>query len=1046
MKKVHFLLLLITSFVIAQPVINTPSDFTTCADYYSNGITTFDLTTKNAEILASNSSALYSVNYFESLTNATVNVNSIPTPSNYTNISPNNQTVYARVTEIANTSNFATTTLNLVVIARPFAVNPGNYAIHDVPFDGFATFDLTTKTAGIISGQANCTVNYFENYTDALNNTNPIVNPVAYTNTTNTQQGIGFRITNNITGCYTVSGLILFVINEPIITFSDQELKQTLVGSNIGNTYPIAYDLNSQPMTLDANGDSEIEQSEAAAVHILNLTYHDPNNLGYRGNIHNLNGLGAFTNLIWIVCGQQSLDTIDTVELANIPTLQLLSVSYNNLSSLDVSMLPNLSTLYCSANQISNLNVTGLTNLSQLFCNYNSLSSLNLTGLSSLTQLECSGNQITNLNVAPLTPLTYLHCGYNLLTSLNITPLVNLTDFDCSSNAITTLDVAPLVNLTTLSCRTNQISTLDVASLVNMTSLTCGNNLLTTINAGGLTQLTTFSIPNCPITVLPITSLVNLTTFDCTNDLMTTLDVSTQVNLTTLYCGGPNLTTLFMKNGKNETLSIPSTSTNLQFICADEGQVATIQTIASSNASPTVVVSSYCSFTPGGNYNKVTGLIRLDNDNNGCDVNDTIVPDNVRLNFTDGTVSSATFINSSATYTLFGGIGSYVLTPSLENPAYFGISPTSVAVDYTVLNNTVTNQDFCMTPTGVHNDLEVIIAPITPARPGFDAVYQVVYKNKGNQTLSGNVTFSYDDSVLNFVSSTVATTSQSTGLLTYDYTNLLPFENRSFYITLNVNTPTDTPAVTIGDHLSFIASVNPILGDENTNDNTFVYNQTVVGSFDPNDITCIEGNVLPPSEIGNYLHYVINFENTGTADAENIVVKDIIDTTQFDVNSLQILNSSTSVTARLTGNVAEFIFQNINLHSGGHGNILIKIKSNDTLVQGNTVSKKATIFFDYNAPVNTNLENTIFQSLNTPGFEKDNSISIYPNPSKENVNIKSNNTIKSVQLYDIQGRLLQTNLVDETNTTINIKDKSNGVYFIKVLTDKGIGVEKIIKE
>ena len=250
----------------------------------------------------------------------------------------------------------------------------------------------------------------------------------------------------------------------------------------------------------------------------------------------------------------------------------------------------------------------------------------------------------------------------------------------------------------------------------------------------------------------------------------------------------------------------------------------------------------------------------------------------------------------------------------------------------------------------------------------------------------------------------------------------------------------------IGNVLNFTATVNPIATDEIPSDNTFQYHQTVVGSFDPNDITCIEGNVVPPAEIGNYLHYIINFENTGTADAQNIVVRDVIDTTQFDVNSLQVLNSSDPVQAKLTGNIAEFIFQNINLHSGGHGNILIKVKSKNTLVQGSTVSKKAKIYFDYNSPIDTNMENTTFQQLSNPDFDVDASILVYPNPTKGNVTISCNNSINSVQLYDVQGRLLQTNLVNESKTTIDISNQSSGIYFIKVLSDKGIVIQKIVKE
>ncbi|MES2410358.1 MAG: T9SS type A sorting domain-containing protein, partial [Bacteroidota bacterium] len=397
-------------------------------------------------------------------------------------------------------------------------------------------------------------------------------------------------------------------------------------------------------------------------------------------------------------------------------------------------------------------------------------------------------------------------------------------------------------------------------------------------------------------------------------------------------------------------------------------------------------------------------------------------------------------------YTFYTQAGSFVIAPAVENPTWFTFSPASVTIPFVNNNNNTVTQNFCLAANGTHPDVEIVIAPISPARPGFNAIYQVVYKNKGNQTLSGNVTFGYNDAVLNFVSTSVTPNAQSTGSLSYDYTNLLPFENRSVYITLHVNAPTDIPAVNIGDVLNFTAIANPIAGDDNPSDNTFQYNQTVVGSFDPNDITCIEGNLVPPAEIGNYLHYIINFENTGTADAENIVVRDAIDTAQFDVSSLQVLNSSAPMTAKLTGNVAEFIFPNINLHSGGHGNILIKVKSKNTLVQGNTVSKRANIYFDYNAPIDTNLEDTTFQALSNPDFEADASILVYPNPTKGNVNIVCDNSINSVQLYDIQGRLLQTSLVNENQTMIDISSQSNGIYFVKVISDEGFLVQKLIKE
>jgi hypothetical protein len=215
----------------------------------------------------------------------------------------------------------------------------------------------------------------------------------------------------------------------------------------------------------------------------------------------------------------------------------------------------------------------------------------------------------------------------------------------------------------------------------------------------------------------------------------------------------------------------------------------------------------------------------------------------------------------------------------------------------------------------------------------------------------------------------------------------------------------------------------------------------------------LEGDVVSPTEIGNYLHYVTRFENLGTFYAENVVVRMEIDPTKYDISTLQLLNTSHPSYTRINGNTVEFIFEDINLAAaagnppvGGHGDVLFKIKTKDNLVTNDTVLQRAGIYFDYNFPVITNDAETTFAALNNPNFELDNSVKVYPNPSKGNVNINCNFNIKSIALYDVQGRILETNLVNDVSKTIDISTKQNGIYFIKITTDKGIKVEKLIKE
>ena len=131
---------------------------------------------------------------------------------------------------------------------------------------------------------------------------------------------------------------------------------------------------------------------------------------------------------------------------------------------------------------------------------------------------------------------------------------------------------------------------------------------------------------------------------------------------------------------------------------------------------------------------------------------------------------------------------------------------------------------------------------------------------------------------------------------------------------------------------------------------------------------------------------------------------------------------------------------------GGHGDVLFKIKSLSSLVAGDFVEKSAKIYFDYNAPLDTNIAQTTYAVLSNTVYQLDNTISVSPNPTNGNININSRFTIKSIELFDVQGRILETSLEKSASTKINISDKQNGIYFLKINTEKGSKVEKIVKE
>ena len=406
-----------------------------------------------------------------------------------------------------------------------------------------------------------------------------------------------------------------------------------------------------------------------------------------------------------------------------------------------------------------------------------------------------------------------------------------------------------------------------------------------------------------------------------------------------------------------------------------------------------------------------------------------------------------TYSNSDGVYNLYTPKGTFNISPSCENSTFFSFNPQPATITFLDSLNNTTTQDFCITPIGSHADVEVVLNPIQRARPGFDAHYQLVYKNKGNQTLSGTVNLLFNNSLIDFLASSTTPIASSVGNLTWDYTTLLPFEVKTIDLTFNVNSPAEIPAVNIGDTLNFITTITPILGDEKPLDNVFNFKQIVVGAYDPNEVTCLEGEIIPGSSIGQYLHYTIDFENTGNFPAENIVVKEMIDPEKFDIQTLQILNSSNKVYTRIKGNQIEYIFEGIQLEEHNHGNILFKLKKRDTLTIGDTVHKSADIYFDYNFPVQTNNAKTTFQNLTAGLDEKmiDQTISVYPNPSNGVFNIRTKNQSKQVEVFDASGRLLILKIGADNSSKVDITNQEQGIYFLKITTDKGVKVVDVNK-
>ena len=75
-----------------------------------------------------------------------------------------------------------------------------------------------------------------------------------------------------------------------------------------------------------------------------------------------------------------------------------------------------------------------------------------------------------------------------------------------------------------------------------------------------------------------------------------------------------------------------------------------------------------------------------------------------------------------------------------------------------------------------------------------------------------------------------------------------------------------------------------------------------------------------------------------------------------------------------------------------------------------------------------------------------NALLLFPNPVREELNIKLSATFESLDITNLLGQVIYTEKIDEQNIRINISNYRPGVYFIRMKGIQGVVTKKFIKE
>ena len=446
-------------------------------------------------------------------------------------------------------------------------------------------------------------------------------------------------------------------------------------------------------------------------------------------------------------------------------------------------------------------------------------------------------------------------------------------------------------------------------------------------------------------------------------------------------------------------------------------------------------------------WNEIVGTVKIA-DGLVCDEN-SIAMENMMIVADNG-------INEYATFSSFSGVyqmhieepGVYTTSYSEEIPNYFQVNPASYSSDLTNLGVTEIH-DFCVEPIGIVHDLDISVLAITnEPRPGFDSFYRIVYTNKGTVPESGTVSFEYDETMAQFLNASEVVDSQTNNTLVFNFQDLAVFESRTIDLAFTMFTP---PIVNNNDLFQCTAIVDSGEEDVTPGDNHDDTKQIIVNSYDPNDITVMEGSEIFIEDAEDYLHYVIRFQNTGTASAININVKHQLDE-KLNWATMRLLSLSHPGRVEIIdGSDVNFIFDDIHLADStsnepdSHGYIAYKIKPKSNVVVGDIFSAVADIYFDFNPPIITNTATTeIVEPLSVNEFNAQ-SIQLFPNPAKDKLEIISNTIINKLSVNDINGRQLRDIKISSLDYSLDVSGLSTGVYFLEIHSGGKKSTKKFIK-
>ncbi|MDB5226441.1 MAG: hypothetical protein JWN78_634 [Bacteroidota bacterium] len=682
-----------------------------------------------------------------------------------------------------------------------------------------------------------------------------------------------------------------------------------------------------------------------------------------------------------------------------------------------------------------------------LQCYHNKATTLPI-GSPYIEVLYANDNKLTVLPELPQT-LVDFNCSNNELTSIPALPPM-LKEFFCSNNHLTELPALP-PHLYQLAFYSNKIRTIPPMP-DTLAYLFCDDNLLTQLPAQLPSSLYIFSCANNLLVSLP--PLPNsLWQFVCNNNKLTTLPNIPQ-NMNAITCDHNLLSSLptlpaGLKNlvcSDNPLYCLPLLPFGIEYAGIGHTNLTCVpNTVNSAAVFDTVLPlcsggAGICTYNP-----IIKGTVYFDQNNNGTfDSLETVLPAQMVRALPDNWISAS---NPNGTYLINLTKNISNTWSCVNNTRYGTFTPASYSRTPSITGILSGTYNFGLRLSPGVNDLEAVLGA-TPSRPGFTTTVAFSVNNVGTTDQTGVTVKFYKPADFNIVSASLSPTSIINDTLIWENISIPLFHSASF--TINLEVPVSAVP---GSEVKYEAWANSIQRDSTPTDNYARWVQQITAAIDPNN-KIVNKNSLPQNynAAKDKLVYTIYFQNTGTAPAFTVIVRDTLPD-NIDAGSLRVVNASHPYQLVVRDkNIIEVTFPIIQLpdsnsnEPASHGFVQLEFKAKASLPLNTEIINRAGILFDYNAPVMTNTATTTISITTGISSNPKLAFKLFPNPSSGRIQVELPYAGEGkFILFDMNGKMIMKNNIEATSTfQINVSDLPAATYLLSIEVNGVVSSSKVI--